>query len=282
MNKVQEKLLDLFLEFKKVCEKHNLTYYLCGGSCLGAVRHKGFIPWDDDLDVIMPRKDYDKLMSLASEFKGKYFLQNYETDPCYIFNYAKLRDSDTTFIQDQFMYVRQNHGIWMDIFPLDGFSMKKVDPIKLNPKAKWNWHHNFFMRAYMLRRKVQKETWFRDILLNIYAYAFFWTNVGHWRNKMLDRRARSIPFEEAEQVGNIFGAYVYKDVMDRDVFEGEPSKGIFEGVEVNLPPNYDKYLTTMFGDYMTPPPENKRVSDHIQKGLSTEIGYKQYIKEHKM
>lgn len=282
MTPLQSKLLELFKVFKKVCEDNNLTYYLCAGTCLGAIRHKGFIPWDDDLDVCMPRKDYEKLLSLKDAFTGKYFLQTYKTDPHYIFNFAKLRDSSTTYIQDQFYNVRQNHGIWIDIFPLDGYSLKRKDPKKLAPKIRWNWHHNYFMRAYMYRRKIHKETFLKDLFLNIYAYLFFWTNIFHYRNKFVDHMAKSVPFDKAEQVGNLFGAYVHREVMDKDVFEGEPLKVTFEGISANVPPKYDKYLTTMYGDYMTPPPPEKRVGIHISKGFSVDIGFEEYLKKHKI
>ena len=89
MTELQQVEFDLLKEFIRVCEKHSLTYYLIGGSALGAVRHKGFIPWDDDIDVGMPREDYDKLMSLHDEFKHPYFLQNFRTDRKYPLNLSK-------------------------------------------------------------------------------------------------------------------------------------------------------------------------------------------------
>ena len=136
MNALQEKQLNILKYFIKVCEKHNLQYFLVGGSTLGAIRHKGFIPWDDDIDVGMPRKDYDKFVELQSEFEGTpYFIQTFKTDPCYIYNYGKLRDSSTTFIENTFKQHRINHGVWIDIFPIDGFSKEMMPREKLAKKV---------------------------------------------------------------------------------------------------------------------------------------------------
>ena len=104
MNDLQKRLLAIFKAFAEVCEKHNLSYFLNGGSCLGAIRHKGFIPWDDDIDVMMPREDYEKFITLQKEYEGTpYFIQCWKTDPHYIYRYAKLRDSSTTLIEDYYV-----------------------------------------------------------------------------------------------------------------------------------------------------------------------------------
>ena len=112
MNDLQKKQLEILKAFIKVCEKYNLRYFLVGGTCLGAARHKGFIPWDDDIDVGMPREDYDKYVLLQKEYEGTpYFIQTWKSDPRYCYNFAKLRDSSTTFIENYFMSHRINHGV---------------------------------------------------------------------------------------------------------------------------------------------------------------------------
>ena len=139
MNEIQKVELNLLKEFVKVCEKNNLRYFMVGGSALGCVRHKGFIPWDDDIDVAMPREDYEKFMKMQDELPSYCFIQNYKTDPHYIYNYGKLRDSRTTFIESYYKYHRINHGVWIDIFPLDGISSKMKPSKKFAPKLYYFW-----------------------------------------------------------------------------------------------------------------------------------------------
>lgn len=120
MKKVWAVEIDLFLKFSEICNRHGLRFWGDGGTLLGAVRHNGFIPWDDDMDLIMPREDYNKLMDFGpEEFNAPYFLQNPHTDPNYGYSFAKLRNDNTTCIPEVFQKAGFNHGIYIDIFPLD-------------------------------------------------------------------------------------------------------------------------------------------------------------------
>ena len=116
--------LDLFFEFKRVCEKYNLKYFLFFGSLLGAVRHNGFIPWDDDIDLGMPREDYEKLLTHADAFNTPYFLQNHKTDKCFYYSHTKLRNSNTSCINRAFKHQPFNQGMDLDIHPIDNWSLE--------------------------------------------------------------------------------------------------------------------------------------------------------------
>ena len=282
MNELQKKQLDILKAFVKVCEKHNLKYFLVGGTALGAIRHKGFIPWDDDIDVGMLREDYDKFVQLQDEFKGTpYFIQTFKTDPCYIYNFGKLRDSSTTFIESQYKNHRINHGVWIDIFPIDGFS-KEVKPREtFKKKIQHLWFQVYFAYFPALRRKVRKQTWFKDILLNIVAGLFYIFDIAHYRNKRIERIVRKIPVDEAVMVGNYFGFNMKKEAMDANLFK-EFTKVPFEDMEAVVVKDYDTYLRNLYGDYMTPPPPEKQVGHHYNKGLSLEMGYEEYLKKHKI
>lgn len=111
--------LDLLREFDRVCRKHGLRYFIYGGTLLGAVRHHGFIPWDDDIDVAMLREDYSRLLSYADEFTSPYFLQSPKTDKGYFFSYNKLRNVNTSRVSKTFMYEKFCQGMALDIFPFD-------------------------------------------------------------------------------------------------------------------------------------------------------------------
>ena len=112
--------LEILDEFVRICEKHNLQYYLVGGTLLGAVRHQGFIPWDDDIDVAMPREDYDRFAKISvKELAPQYFYQCPETDPYYFLTYAKIRKNGTEVYEERFKNAKFHKGVFIDIFPLD-------------------------------------------------------------------------------------------------------------------------------------------------------------------
>ena len=117
---LQEEGLKILSEFHRICEAHNLLYILDYGTLLGAVRHKGFIPWDDDIDVSMPRKDYEKFLEVCEySLKESFLLQTNKTDPNYFYPYAKLRISDDRLKENLVSHFDMIHGPWIDIFPFD-------------------------------------------------------------------------------------------------------------------------------------------------------------------
>ena len=283
MNDLQKKQLEIFVKFIELCEKNNLNYFLIGGSALGAIRHKGFIPWDDDLDVGMLREDFEKFCELQPQLEGtNYFIQTYKSDPNYIYSFAKLRDSSTTFIENFYKYHRINHGVWIDIMPIDGITDKDIPREKCMGRMK-----RFFAQinlSYLgaLKRKVHKETWFKDILLNIVAYPFSLFNINHYRQKRMEKMAKKYPFDKATLAGNYHFAWSGK-------VEGLPPKLYtetidvpFENITAKVVKEYDKYLTCLYGDYMTPPPADKQEGHHHYSGLDLNKPYDQYIKEHKI
>lgn len=282
MNDLQKCQLEILKQFIRVCEKYNLRYFLVGGTALGAIRHKGFIPWDDDIDVGMPRKDYDIYITLQKEYEGTpYFIQNYHTDKNFVYNYSKLRNSETTYVEDNFVHQQFNHGVWIDIFPYDGTPVKTKDnPVKFKNKVYWTWFNFFLCYPFSLLRKFSKRTFFKDLGLNIIALLFFWCNIGHYRNKHIDKVIHKYDFDQSEYVAVWFGTNPKKEAMKREIFDGV-KKVPFEDIEANVPYDYDAYLTALYHDYMTPPPLDKQVGHHHHKGCDLNVDYKTYRKEHR-
>lgn len=244
-------LLKLMKSFHDVCISNNLTYYLVGGSQLGAVRHQGFIPWDDDMDVAMPRFDYDKLLSLSKNAWPENLLLNtpYKTE-YWIAPFSKLVDKNTTLIEEGVAGFNKG-GVSIDIFPLDGAGYNKFSArLKfLNFQIK--------RRLVLYKVKANKPKSLVEKILQKYlksrpAIYFF---------EKMDKSMKKTKYSQSNIIGNYAGAWGFKEFMSKDII-GRPTLYTFEDYQFYGVENYDAYLSSLYGDYMVLPTKDKQVSHH--------------------
>lgn len=264
---------EMLRSFAQACDKLGIKYYIIGGTLLGAVRHKGFIPWDDDIDVGLMRKDYEVFIKQGqSVLPDYYFVQTYVTDPEYLNYYAKLRDSRTTFIEAEAENYHINHGIYIDVFPLDYFPEKKI-------AAKWL---KFRKRMIHFRKRLEysqyeKPTgpWIKEKVANAIGimtkvlYPTVESALAAW-DKICGSQTTSL------LTINNAGMWGDKEIVRTEWF-GEGAELEFEGLKVRGPADYDKYLTRIYGDYMQLPPEDERVTHHFTEVIDTDKPYTEYI-----
>lgn len=252
VNRERKKLwmisLDMLIEFDRVCKKHGFQYFLSGGTMLGAVRHKGFIPWDDDVDVFLFRDDYEKFKKLGQEFNAPYFLQTPETDPGYFYSMTKIRNSNTTMLIDEFKYQKFNQGIWFSIFPLDH----------------WNPEGGEERRARINELILDNSTYMR--MSN--------PNLDEKNRKRVEKYSGRDPMEvnnEIHALGSAFNnidtgylalstlsLYPLKCTVYPSSVFSSAIMADFEGYKFPIPVGYDTYLKTAYGNYMEFPPIEKR------------------------
>lgn len=280
MNDLQKVQLEILKEFDRVCKKNNLKYFLTGGNLIGAVRHKGFIPWDDDIDIEMPRPDYDKLIKLKDEFTHPYFLQTYQTDPNFPYNFMKIRNSNTTYIENYFCHHKINHGVWIDIFPLDGVSKKVVEKPTFSMKFKiWSiWMRYYLVYLSTLKRKIRKESFFSDIFYNLVYVLTFWVSINHWMSKWIDHTMKKVKYQDAKMVCNLFSVYHAKSILKKEYYQ-DTTFLPYEGEMFMAPKGYHEILTKTYGDYMKLPPKEKQVGHHYHSGFSLTIPYGEFDRE---
>ena len=279
MNPLQEKQFEMLKVFIGICEKHNLQYFLVGGSTLGAVRHKGFIPWDDDIDVGMVREEFDKFIQIApKEFEGtEFFLQTWRSDPHFTYPFAKIRNNKTTHIEDFFAHHQINHGVWLDIMPIDGYTDKDVPAKKCRGRLNWYVFHIYMAYLPALLGKFHKKTFFKDLFFNFVGLLFYPLNIAHFHQRRLDKMLHKYPLDKATLAGNHLYYFTGRiEALPPKIYL-ETTDAEFEGIKVKIPKDYDTYLKCLYGDYMKLPPEEKRVGHHYNKGFSLEIGWQDYI-----
>lgn len=272
MKKIWAILLDLYKEFAMVCEKNNLEYFATAGTILGAIRHKGMIPWDDDIDVVVPRKDYEKLKKLASEFKEPYFLQNSDTDPEYGFSYMRLCNSNTTIVTKPLQYADYNHGIYIDIFPLDKVSDEDIE-IRRNQIYELIMKNTAYMR---LNNPCKSEA---DIeRINKY-YDPNMKPVDVFRE--IERIASQREDDDSAPYLTILVSTIYaipKTKRPKEIYNGYVDVPFEGGTKMRLPIGYEQALKIQYGDYMQYPPVEKRGVWHNCE-MYADIPYKKYYKE---
>ena len=250
LRKLQMVELDILKTVVEICEKHDLKYYLIGGTLLGAVRHKGFIPWDDDVDIGMPRADYEKFLKIFSSLQSDSIsLMHYKYNPNAYTYYAKAVNN-TTKVKE--INADKSSGVWVDIFPLDAIPsnifLRTAYSISLQL-----WKYVF--RIFNLDVN-KKRPWHKQIIVNSLKLLF-----GNFTLKQIfdniDRILVNGNRKKSQNVGNLMGAYGFREIVP-NTYLGNGSVVEFEGLMLKAPQYYDDFLTHMYGDYMTLPPENKR------------------------
>ena len=272
LQKMKALELDMLASFVEVCEKLALRYYLVGGTLLGAVRHQGFIPWDDDIDVAMPRQDYEIFLREGQRYLPEhYFIQCLATDPAYAMNFAKIRDCRTTFVEYTVRKYPMNHGVFVDIFPLDNYPAGEKEQKKLDFHQKI---FNYRTRAAVEVPREARHSFPVELGLNTLA-ALSCLPYPRLRKALESREKLHKSVPPGEKWANYCGAWGKKEIMPADWY-GEGVDLTFEGLTVRGPEHWDKWLTQVYGNYMQLPPVEKRVGHHYAEAIDLERPYTEY------
>lgn len=272
LKKIQRHELMMCENFVKVCKTLNLTYYLMGGSMLGAVRHSGYIPWDDDLDVGMPRQDYEIFLEKGqSLFPQNYFIQTHLSDPEYPYNFAKLRDTDTAFVESAVKNFNINHGVFIDIFPLDIYPDNKIQQRILEFIKK--------LTEVRVRETLYFEISPQYSIVSKIAIALAKVVYPDYKSAVVAREKAIKAYKKGKKLANHGGAWKGREIVPSEWY-GEGVMVDFEGIKVRIPSHSDRWLEQVYGDYMQMPPEEKRVAHHYTEVVDLRHSYKIYKGEY--
>lgn len=265
MNFQQKKLLQMFKWFNNLCETNHLTYYALGGTMLGAIRHQGFIPWDDDMDIGLPREDYEKLITFIGDKKvSNYYLETPNSPSSdYRYPYSKLYDTSTTLTEN--LWPSLKRGIFIDIFPLDNLGNSKKEALN-------NWNNIFKKSNFVWARTCSlnsKRGWFKN--LAILLAHLLPINDKNFINSLNDR-CKELSQKYTVYGGNTFGNWGKKEIMPLEIM-GIPKKYIFEDTFIYGVKDYEDYLTRLYGDWRELPSKEKRVSHHDYLELDLNKSY---------
>ena len=249
LRKLQLVEYDLLSEVDRVCRKNGINYTLYAGSLLGAVRHKGFIPWDDDADVAFMPEEYDKFFEACKTDLNtdKFFLQDYRTDKYYRWGYGKLRRKDSAFIRDGQEHMKYDNGICIDVFTLhylpDNMTLRKL----------------YFALFFVIRKTLYSEV--GKLSAEKAALRHFYSVLSRIPKETVFRFAESLRIKHPTGVVHhlYFPTKRTKYGIPREVFD-EYTELEFEGKPFMAIKEYDRYLTLSYGDYHKLPPEEKRAS----------------------
>lgn len=266
IKEIQKKLTDLLQTFHDFCSKYNLVYYMSHGTMLGSYRHKGFIPWDDDVDVMMPREDYNKLISLSrdSRLPQNIFLKYNETSKDIIFSYAMFVDKTTTLVYEKPGNAPDMvEGIYIDIFPVDG----TINNLKRAKLRSYEWFYLNKKLIYSQEVTQRKNVAYR--LFNKYAHLFDPQKIY----KKLEKKSSKISMNDSDLllISPTSGGPMRKDIL------GKPTLYPFEGRQFYGPEKAEDYLEHIFGDFMQLPPVEERVSHHNYKYINLHLPFEKYL-----
>lgn len=258
IRKLQLIEMDIVKEVLQICDKYNIKYYMLGGTLLGAVRHKGFIPWDDDIDIGMPRPDYERFIEKAEEIlRNPYELQSACKGNGHYY-YLRIVDKRVKLLRTVGMNDATINA-WIDIFPLDGVPENKIK------RKWWNFCGTFAKNLFTCSEfsyLAGKEEKHRSLIKRLTRWGCKNFNLEkiiktEWVCRLLDRILESNDYEVSTYVCNFCGYWGEKEIFPKSIYD-KSYMYPFEDIFLCGPSDYDFVLTQMYGDYMTPPPENDR------------------------
>lgn len=275
MNNLQKRILDIFVEVKKVCEDNDIPYYAIGGTCIGAARHKGFIPWDDDMDIAIPIEKFEYFQEIARKSLPSY-LQVYTCNEtkhyCNIF--IKVVDTRTTFIEESDLNDVDNYcGVFVDIMPLAGFPSSKLGQIIHSDIIRLISYFN-----YAIRYDDEKEKGLHFVILEKIAKLLHGNIKFNYYSDKWYKFIGRYPVKSSKYVGYAWSqTKIPKNIFEYSNFDGSVNLP-FETTEIACPKEYDKYLTKQFGDYMKMPKENEQYTGH-EGFVDLNTPYQQYVEK---
>lgn len=270
--KYKQKICEVAKAFDAFCNEHNLRYFAIGGTAIGALRHKGIIPWDDDIDFVMPRPDYDRFLDLSDRLLPKYDVFSHINTPKYHLSMAKMCDASTSYISS--FCQRVMLGAFIDIFPIDGCPgrtdeerisfFKSYLKLRHAGEAIGNWFSFRDMLSAVYRRKWE------EVLDQLRSHAYHLLGKKNDIFTKCDNILKANRFDDSEYVA-YFSTWRGPTVISpREWFE-DYFYAAFEDFQIRLPKGIDQYLTQGYGDYMTPPPpEVIKDDDHGYAYLNLE------------
>ena len=255
ISEIQQMELGIMEYIHEVCHKIGVKYFLSYGSLIGAVRHKGFIPWDDDMDICMLRDDYEKLQDyMIAHPDERYELMSYKNNVNYVYPFMKVQDNHTYLVEED-VRIDSDMGIYVDIFPVDGYEDDQVFKDKMTKIIKKRQ-----LSCYTFKGITNTKSVVNSIIRYISVIIFYFTNTNKYVAQ-IDELAKSRKVEDYELVDYV----VYKD-MNKPVWKREwleqVEAGSFEGKEFMIPKHYHEILTSDYGNYMQLPPVEQQVSHH--------------------
>ncbi len=256
LSEVQQIIWDMMQEILPVISENNLTYYMLGGTLLGAIRHKGFIPWDDDIDIGMPRKDYEKFLQIVQEKLPSHLeLNTYWDDSPHHYYFSRIVDTRHQ-LKRTGSTVEREEDVWVDIFPLDGMPNNTI----LRRIHMWRLLYTRARYHIATFDKVNLKRPNRPLSERVVIWLVLHTGIGTHSNprKWLDRLdnlLKKYSIQDTNWVCNFMGQYKFKEMFPKKWY-GSGKLYDFEGSQLMGPLEYDKVLTQQYGDYMTPP-QNK-------------------------
>lgn len=267
---LQLKEMELILELDRICKKYDIRYYMSWGSALGAVRHKGFIPWDDDIDVSMFWDDYIKFEEVCKvELNNKFFYQNDKNDEQFWLPWNKIRINNTTSMCPELKNIKCHWGVCMDIFPIIAIPDSRMSQKKqeLNTKI-----YKFLCNKYFLINSV--DTSIKNKIKKS-VYKIMPNRIISFLKKITLKNITKYNQEDYQMCGEIL-SMPYKEAMIENNIFGEPIYVEFEKKLLPIPKEYDKYLSQCYGDYMKLPPDNQRTG-HGNIIVDLERSFERYM-----